>query len=136
MKIDNVRRIIQEEFKSEDRETIGKLAYILNSFMEQTVQAVNGNLNIEENFTQEIKVVKMKVNSSGTPQINPQIKTNLTTRIKGIVVISASNLTTPSNYLSNAPFISFGISEQVIKLNNITGLIANDEYNLTLLIFG
>ena len=42
--IDNTRRIIREDYDSKYHDLIDKLGYVLNTFMEQTIQQVNGNL--------------------------------------------------------------------------------------------
>jgi hypothetical protein len=131
--VDNVKRIIREDFNEDYRDLIDKLSYILNTHMEQVVQQINGNLDFS-NLRQEVIQVKYKVNSSGTPLINKTIKSNLK-RPKGSLVISAFNQDNSAVFPTSAPFITFTASGQIITVKNISGLQANVEYLLNILIF-
>lgn len=132
MKLDSVKRIVKEEFPKEDQETIDRLSYILNNFMDNVIKTVNGNLSIE-NFTQEIKVIDMIVDDTGKPKINSKIRTTLSNKVIGIHCIKAENLTNTSTYPVATPFVSFSINSQLIDLKNIAGLQADQKYRLTLL---
>ena len=143
--LDTVKRIIVEDFKKEDREVAEKLALILNQFMEQTYNIMNGNVDFL-NLNQEIvditvvvdangQVVKSETNS--TLVSNPQFTADKVTRAVGSVVIAASNLTDRSVFPDSAPFVSFSIvGEGVYKINKISGLQANNKYSIRLILFG
>ena len=133
--LDSIKRIVKEEFKSEDRETIEKLAFILNSFMTQVIDTVNGKIDFR-NLNQEVKTINVVVNSNGVPTTTTKIKHNLLTKIQGIICIDARNLTNTTLYPTNAPFLSFTPGEGVATIKNITGLQANNKYSLTLILIG
>jgi hypothetical protein len=134
-KIDNVRRIVVEDYGKEDRELVGKLAFILNRFMDQTVLQLNGNIDVD-NLKIDLKTFKTTVDASGNPKTSLKVKSSLV-KPSGTWVINAKNTTNTSSYVSGAPFISF-VPDQtsgVIEIKNITGLTQDQEYELTVLIF-
>jgi hypothetical protein len=133
--IESSRRIIKEEFKQEDRDTIDRLAFVLNSFMEQVIDTINGKIDFA-NLNQEIKTINVIVDSNGIPTTTLNVKHDLSTKTNGIVCINAKNLTNSSTYPSGAIFLTTTPSEGITKINNITGLQANNKYSLTLLLIG
>lgn len=50
-KIDSVKKIIPEDFESQYREIIKRLAFVLNPFMDQTVSALSKKITIKDNLT-------------------------------------------------------------------------------------
>jgi len=130
----NVRRIISDDYDSEDRELVDRLGEILNRFMDETVGVVNGNLDFE-NLNQEIKVFSMAVDSSGTPVGNDKFRIGLS-RAQGFTIISARNKVDSGVYPTSHPFISFTYNGQIIQVLNISGLQADTEYELTVQVIG
>ena len=59
MKITSIKKIIQEDFKSEVRETIQRLAFILNPLIEQVVQVLSGNLTLADNFKGKVYDIEL-----------------------------------------------------------------------------
>lgn len=72
-----------------------------------------------------------KVANIGTPNPQAQIKTALK-NIAGINVINAINTTNTGSYPITSPFVSWTLNNNIITLNNITGLQDNTKYTLTL----
>lgn len=131
--IDNTKRIVREDYNQKDRNLVGKLGFILNSFMEQTVAQVNGNLGTE-NFRSDMITIRMTVNASGTPIGNNLIKSEVKRPI-GTDVINAVNKSDSSLFPTSHPFISFtttSADSRVMKILNISGLQDGDEYEITL----
>lgn len=132
----DMNRLRAEDFKEDDRELIGKIGGGLNNFMDQTIYALNGNINFE-NLNQELKSVDISIDGSGALINPPSIKIGVTGRVEGIVCIQAINLNNDGTYPTSYPFISFTIgTDSLIKLLNITGLPNNSSYRLKLLIIG
>ena len=131
-KLDNTRRIIKEDYDQKDHDLIGKLGYVLNSFMEQAVTQLNGNIDIA-NLKADIITVSMKVDASGIPIGNNLIKSDIT-HVTGTTVIRALNKTSDTTYPTDQPFISWtgGVNSSVIKVKKISGLQANHVYDLTI----
>ena len=131
-RIDNTRRIVREDYESKDHALIDKLGFVLNTFMEQTVRQVNGNLDAE-NLKADVITVKMTVDVLGVPVGNNLIKSEVIRAI-GTTIISATNKTNGNVFPTSQPFISFttGTNSTVLKILNISGLQANNEYELVI----
>ncbi len=131
----DIKRIQKEDFEAEMRDTIDKLAYPLNSFMEQTKSALDGNLDFT-NINQELITVDVTVDTDGIPTIVTKFKSTLNTKCAGVTCINALNLTSASTYPDGAPFCSTTESSGIVTINHVTGLQANNKYRLTLLSVG
>lgn len=133
-KVTNLKRINKEDFPVEDHEFVGKLAFILNPFFEQIVTAFNKNIDFD-NLNQEFIFFETEVDDKGKPKKDREIKTLLRSRPRGIMCVSANNLT-DNTPVTGAPFISYTINNNVISIQNITGLPANKRFRLSLIIIG
>lgn len=133
-KIPDLRRITIEEFAPEQRETVEKLSIILNHFMEETIAALDNNLDIA-NLNRDIKDFNVIVDSNGIPKSETLIKTKIKTSIKGLNIIKVSNLS-DSSFLVGAPFIEWVVKNSLLKVTHITGLTANKQYNLQIELIG
>ena len=131
-RIDNTRRIVREDYDEEYHALIDKLAFVLNAFMEQTVRQVNGNLDAT-NLKADLITIKMTVDSNGVPDGNNLIKSEVL-RPSGTTVIRATNKTDGNVFPTSHPFISFttGTNSRVMKILNISGLQALNEYELVI----
>ncbi len=133
-KLDNVRRVVKEDYDEKYHDLIDKLAFVLNSFMEQVTGQVNGCLDFE-NLAQDIVTFKVTVDSCGVPVTTDQIRSSVASP-RGILVINVEDIDNPDDF-DTIPFIHFtsGTSSQVIKIKRINGLIDSRPYNLTAVIF-
>lgn len=135
MQIDNVKRILAEDFDKDHQETVEKLANILNYFMEQVSNAVNGNISFD-NLNQRLITVETTVDDNGTPLSGATFASNLK-NASGCVVIAAKNVTNGSVYPTSCPFVSFSpASSGTFKINNIKGLQVGNKYRLTIILIG
>jgi hypothetical protein len=134
MKLNNVRQIRAEDFPEELQQPMGQLGGILNSFMQEVVELADKRIDFE-NKVENIKTVDITVDSTGKPLLNNKIATDLST-VRGHQVIDAINLSNPSIYPTQQPFISFTrLAGGFIQVNNITGLQANNKYRLTIIFY-
>jgi hypothetical protein len=132
--LDNIRRILKEDYPKKYHDVIDKLAFTLNRFMDQVVGTMNGNIDFD-NLNQEVTTFSMTVDSSGTPVGNNLFKVTQT-NVAGFIVISAVNRTDGSLFPTSTPFISATRSKLVVKVNNISGLQADNKYDFTVMIIG
>lgn len=136
MILDNIRRVIVEEFPQEDQQTVAKLATILNHFMENVYNVLNKNVDFT-NLNQELIDVIVTVDGSGIPTQVTKFATSNIRNPQGVIVIRAINKTNSSNYPTSAPFISYTpLGGNLQRINNISGLQASQEYQLRLLVIG
>lgn len=135
MKIQGFKKIVKEDFPKDEQDLVEKLGTVFNTFQEQVYQAFNNNIDIADNLNAQYVIFKTKVNAIGVPTGNSQIKYTLKTRPKGTQVIRATNLT-DKGLLTGAPFADISLSGDVITVNQITGLLANKEYEIVIIIYG
>lgn len=136
MKVDNVRKIITEDFPRKDQETVSKLAESLNHFMDHITAILTHRIDFK-NLNQEIITIKVTVDGSGVPTKSTPFSTTYISRARGAIVISAINNTTASNIPTATPFLTFvPTATNLYKLNYVSGLQAGDEYQLTVLLIG
>src|SRR3990167_8085981 len=133
-KLPSFRRIIVEDYNEEDRELVGKLAYSVNSFADNILNALNNGLTIDDNLAQAKKIIRVTT-SSGVPTQKLTVQTGLPGQCGGTQVIKAVNKTTSSNVPTSCPFITFTNVAGAIIISNITGLQDDDVYNLTVIFF-
>jgi hypothetical protein len=126
----DVKRITKEDFDSDSQKLIDKLAYPLNSFMEQVQSALDGNINFQ-NLNREVKKIDV-ITVSGVPVLTTQYKTDLNTRVLGHNCIAATNNTDASNYPTTSPFINFVQNGSLVRIVYISGLQDNEQYTLVL----
>lgn len=137
-RVPNIKRLKKEDFDSKYGDLVDKLSYSLNSFMDDTINILNGNLEVS-NLTQEIKTITVQMSSDADKLNKPtgqlEIVTNLKNRnVRGIICIAASRQK-EAGYPDSQPFLSFSQkSQSSIIVNTITGLQAGSTYQLTLLL--
>ena len=72
----NVRKILAQDYADENRTLIAKLSEVLNTFMTETTETINGNIDFD-NLRQQLKVFKVTVDGSGTITSSNQIRLEL-----------------------------------------------------------
>ena len=133
-KLDNIRRILREDYEKKYHGMIDRLAFTLNRFMDQVAEQMNGNIDFA-NLDQDIVTFTITVNASGVPVGNNLFRINQANAV-GFDVISAINKSDSTLFPTSAPFISFTGSGPIIKVKNISGLQANDKYELKVIAVG
>jgi hypothetical protein len=134
MQLPNARRIVVEDFKQEQRESVSKLAEIINPFMEDVVEAINGNIGID-NMTRSIVKIDITLDSSGKPQGVSQINTGLNSytgnKIINVQAISGGEAVISAPYM-DCSFQGNGL----VKINKIIGLATAKKLRVTIEFIG
>ena len=130
MKPSNIRQIISEDYKTEDRDTISRLGGVLNYFMRQIIEILSGNVDLD-NMTWELLEVDVTVDADGTPNQVTRFNSSIINP-RGIFVVNATNI---SSYPTSQPFISFTPQGGgIITVNNVSGLQADTKYKLKFIV--
>lgn len=135
------RQIKPEDFDSKDQKLIQKLAFPINTFMQQVITALSNNLDFN-NLNQQLVSFTVSVDSSGVPTTPVQFKSTLKTKIIGLMCINAVNTSSTIRYPDSTPFISFTLNGDFVVVKNITGIgipsgqTNSDTYTLTLQAIG
>ena len=133
----DIKRIRKEDFDPEDHPIVEKLAYSLNTFMDQVIFILTKNVDFQ-NLNQVVVDYTISTDASGNLVNPPNIRTSeLRSKPIGIICISAQNQTDPTIYPTSQPFVSFTLlNNETIDVLNITGLQNSSQYVLKLLIIG
>lgn len=134
-KLNNTRQIRSEDFDQEYADLISRLGSILNSFMQEVVELSDERIDFE-NRVENIVTFTIKVDANGNP-IQAPFKLNTgKSGIRGIQVIRAYNLNSANIYPTQQPFINFvPNSSNLITIQNVLGLSANDNWQITAIIY-
>lgn len=135
MKLNNIKRIITEDFPKDDRVLVEKLSFALNPFLEQISTIFNKNVDFD-NLNQEVLTFTIQLDSNGIPKTQTQIKTSLKTKIRGILVIKLTNLENDSTFPTGAPFITYSVAADLITIQHVTGIPANKRYTISAIAIG
>jgi hypothetical protein len=122
------RKIRPEDYPEETKQAIEILAGIYNPFIDDVYRVLS---------TPDRETIQYTINVGALPTkklINPsQIKSTLISKIKGLIVINAVNLTTPGVTSESQPFLTWTIaSNGLLNILSATGLQANSQYLLTI----
>jgi hypothetical protein len=129
------KKLRTEDFDSKYQDIISKVAFVVNPFFDSIYYVLNGNIDFF-NLNRAAVSVTVSIDSSGKLIGNPQVKTSIVTKIKGLNVINAVNSNSTDTYPVSAPFVSWSASGGIITILNVTGLQNSSEYVLTLEVIG
>lgn len=134
MKIQSPKKLIAEDFAPEDRPIIERIGATINNYLDELNIAMSKNINITDNLNQELKILNNVsiINANGDLANPLKIKHGLKTRVNGIIVIRAIG----SVFADSQPFMSFSEQDNIITVENIKGLPANQQFQLVILIIG
>ena len=132
MKIQAPKRIMTSDFEDDDKAVAGKMASLLNTFLEEMYSLSNKNVTIGDNLDQSVKTISLQVNSSGIPTTSISFQNPLKGKIQGCQVIRVFG----NSYPTAQPFVSFTERNGVIEVNHVSGLPANTNFQLVILLIG
>lgn len=98
MKLTGGKRLVTEDFKSDDQELVSKLAYVLNPFLEQMTNAMNSSITVSDNLDMDYKDIIVTVDSLGIPVNNVSFQTTKP-KVSGILALSQSLLSSPERLI-------------------------------------
>lgn len=136
MKIPQYRRIYTDDFEDDEQKLVEKLSSSINNGFDILYDLVNKKLTFKDNFNGTIKDITVVLNSSGIPTGNNSFSLDSDSRIVGLQVIKAINLTNSDIFPTAAPFVSFTQTERGVTINNVTGLQSGDKWQLTVQAYG
>lgn len=135
MKLPSFRRIISTDYPKDFKQLVDLMAVSLNNGIEVLYQALNNQLTLRDNIKCTIKDVTLTVDSSGNPINTTTILLNANTKVEGSQVLLALNQVNSSVYVTSGPFITGSQNGTSFIINNITGLQANTEYLIRVLVY-
>lgn len=143
MRIPSFKRLIKTDYSNgpveNEQSFIEKISFSLNNGIEALYNVLNKNVSLKDNVFCTVKTINITVDSLGNPVGNASFVLDTamnSNRVIGIQVLAAINQVNTTTYPTGAPFVSFSQNNNNIIINNITGLQANQGYQLTLVAFG
>jgi hypothetical protein len=109
--------------------------------MQQVISALSNNLDFT-NLNQQINTFTVSVNADGVPTTPVQFTINLSTKLYGLICVSAVNTSGTTRLPTAQPFINYSLNSGKVTINNIIGLgiptgqTNSDTYTLTVLSIG
>ena len=114
---------------------VEQLALSINQGFESLFNALNNKLSFGDNMFATVKDIIVTVNSSGSPKDQTTIKLSSTNGVTQIFVGKAENLTNPKVYPNYGIIISWSQNGDILTVNNIVGLPADNQFRLRLSCF-
>jgi len=141
MKLAGFKRIYENDFNSDDRELVRKLANSLNIGIENVYLALNNRLTLGDNIQGTFTQIDVAVDTNGIPvgttgfQLDKQGGTQVVPNVIGIMILRAENLDSTTVFPTGVPYISFSQDNQFLQINHIAGLPTGYTFRLTLMAF-
>ena len=134
MRLPEAKRIVIEDLPDELQQPMSNVALILNPFIEQVTQILNGNVG-RDNLTS--KIVKFNVKTDANANIVGQLdlSTGLNSSPIGLSIINfqMTDNTSQIPNITQPPMILFQpLSNSVIRITKILNLKENSKYTITI----
>lgn len=131
-RIDNTRRLLADDYPEEDREFVSLFGEIYNFTVEQITNVINGQIDYS-NLTKQLIEITVTVDANGSPTSGAVFTADA--NMSGSQVLRALNLSTPTNYVNSAPFITFtrvqsATTDVRYQIQNVVGLVPDEQYQL------
>lgn len=136
MKVDIIKTIDKKNYPEEYQELIDKLSAVLNNNFINISNAFNNNLTFKDNTRGDLKDIQLKIDAQGFPTTGNQFQIKPNLQISGMKVIRALCLDNMNVYPLGHPFISYSQNNNLVTINNVTGLQPNTLYELRIEIIG
>lgn len=130
-KIQVPKKIRTEDFKPEQQELADKLGFVYNDNADLTYQTLSKGIDYE-NLKRQLVTFVVNMDKNGKVAQSPEIKLNLVGRVLGVQVLNAVNINNVNIFPTGAPFVSWTVNSNILRILNITGLQASSQYQLTL----
>ena len=130
-KLSDIRRIVPEDFESEDRPAAEKIAGSYNDFADELYQVINGQLDFD-NFARNKVTIDIAFQADGSLLVPVSVKTSLSS-VTMLHIGNVQNMTNSSERLTVAPFLGWTFSGNgFIKINYGIGFSVGKKYRITL----
>lgn len=137
MRLQNAKRITLEGVPSEQQQAVSEIALVVNTFMEDVVNIINGNVGFD-NLSREIISFPVQTDNLGNVKQAVDIKTRLSFAPRGCNVCNIMMTDNPQQVpnITNTPFVCFTpLTNNSIRITKILNLQKNTKYTIFLEIF-
>lgn len=126
----DVRRLNREDFPDAPG-WLDPMLNTINSFMDSVYNIFNRNVSLSDNLNFQLLTLNVETDVNG--DIQPiKVKTSVRGRVNGLIVIRA--ISDSGN--SQAPFVDYIQSDNIITISKIAGLNISTKYKIIMLAVG
>lgn len=138
MKFQTFKRLNKADYPDKYQDLIDTLSSSLNIGVEALYNAMNNQISITDNIYCNVKDIQVKVDSSGNPTSTTVFTVDSTiTALKGLSVIKVDNITNTNVFPTGGVTITYTlITAQQVQIKHITGLPANNIFQLRIIAWG
>lgn len=136
MKLPTYKRINKQDYDKDTQPVVEKLSYGINDGFNTLFNLGNNNISLNDNIYCQIKDINVNVDALGIPKTAISFTSTLTSKPIGSQVIALTNTTNSSIYANATPFVTFTQTDNRIFINHIAGLPPDNNFKLTLVIYG
>jgi hypothetical protein len=128
--LSNVRRIIVEDFAEEDRDAVGKIATVFNSFADEVVELTRKKINFD-NLARSLVTIDITVDADGIPKGVSQINTTLST-FSGKNIVHVQSLAGGANVVSTPYLDCTYQGNGIVRIVKFYGLPPNKKLRISI----
>lgn len=130
MQLSNVRRIIVEDFAEEDRDAVGKIANVFNSFADEIVEMSRKRINFD-NLARSLVTIDITVDADGVPKGLSQINTTLSS-FSGKNIVHVQALSGGANVVSSPYLDCTYQGNGIVRIVKFYGLPPNKKLRISI----
>jgi hypothetical protein len=137
MKLPSFKRLNKSDYEEKDQSLVETLANSLNGGIDSLYGAFSNNVSIKDNFYASVVTVQLTTDANGIPVAPTSFTVDSFLRsFLGLQVINAQNLTNTAGYPTGGIWMAVTKTQTGFSVNKVTGLIPNNLYQLTVVVYG
>ena len=131
-RVPDFKRLAKEDFPAKYRDLIDKLAFPINSHIEQVRSALSGNLDFE-NLAQEIRTLSFTTGSNGQPLNTLNFQSGLNNRVQGMLAVRVIITSDNTAVATQTPVFTWSQNGTLVTIGSIGGLEPETSYEIGIL---
>ena len=138
MILQTFKRLVKTDYQQQWQSLVDQMSFIVNQ-MESLYQAFTNNISLTNNLNCTVATLTVTVDSSGNPTTSTAFQINFSPPVLGCIVLNATFTGNTTIYPTSGVFISYTATtnnnNNIVTINNITGLPAGQQFSLTIVAF-
>lgn len=136
MKIQSWKRILKTDYAKQFQDLIETLSFSINNAIDNINAALNNNISLNDNILCTVKTLNIQVDATGKPLTTLIFPLSFTGQAKLLEIGNVQNQTNSVLYPTSAVMFFWTQVQNGIQVNSITGLLVNNTYNITVVVYG
>lgn len=132
-KLSSYSRINSTDYSADEQPIVEKLGGNINGNFDPVYSALSNRLTFEDNFLCTVREIEVTLGANGVPLQRTSFSLSNNLPVKGLQVLNVTNKTSATVFPTGAPFISYSQNANLLYIDHITGLVANNRYLIRIL---